>query len=742
MLNQIKEQLSLERFKKRLPLIAIAGVSALSLGMVVALFRQQIPDPATQMPNQASSASPSERPDPVPQLALLSPQQRALQLAQLANDPPSSISSRARYLLAVDQINQDRGGAAIPLLQGLDKDYSVMAPYVLLRLGQAQKASGQADQAAATWQQVIDRYGTDPAAADALYKLSETNPAYQDQLLQKFPGHPRSLDIAFQRLAENPHRADTLPLLKIIAQYGHYRPDAEASLNRLVDEFASQLQPADWQAIGFAYWELGRYAKAGRAYAKAPASARNLYRAGRGHQLDGKGTAATNYYTQLDQQFPEAPETGIGLLRLSDIVSLEKATGVLDQVIARFPDHAGEALYKKAKVLDELNSSASAQAARQSLLTQYGDSESAAELRMQYARNAAATGDLQTALRWAHETLKASPETELAPTAGFWAGRWARQIGKADVAQSIFEHVIGHHPESYYAWRSAVALGWNVGDFKTVRSKMPQVQLPPERSPLPAGSETLKELYLLGHNQTAWERWQVEFKNHQDATVAEQFTDGLMRLGVGDNLDGIYMVSSLSQRDQPKDRAEYKTLKSNPDYWQALYPFPFADLIETWSQQRQLNPLLVTALIRQESRFEPNIRSVVGAAGLMQVMPSTAEWIQTQAGIPAYNLDSPNDNINLGTWYLDYTHREYDNHSLFAVASYNAGPGAVAEWISEGGFADADEFVEKIPYPETQGYVRSVFGGYWNYLRLYNPEIAKQVAEYQSRNALLPTVSH
>ncbi|MEL7523018.1 MAG: hypothetical protein AAGJ80_15640, partial [Cyanobacteria bacterium J06553_1] len=58
-----------------------------------------------------------------------------------------------------------------------------------------------------------------------------------------------------------------------------------------------------------------------------------------------------------------------------------------------------------------------------------------------------------------------------------------------------------------------------------------------------------------------------------------------------------------------------------------------------------------------------------------------------------------------------------------------AGPGSVDRWIKEGGFANADEFVEKIPYPETKGYISSVFGGYWNYLRLYNPEIAAKVAE-------------
>jgi soluble lytic murein transglycosylase len=107
-----------------------------------------------------------------------------------------------------------------------------------------------------------------------------------------------------------------------------------------------------------------------------------------------------------------------------------------------------------------------------------------------------------------------------------------------------------------------------------------------------------------------------------------------------------------------------------------------------------------------------------------------------------YDLDNPNDNIKLGTWYLDYTHSEYDNHSLFAVASYNAGPGNVAKWINRGGFTDADEFVEKIPFPETKGYVRAVFGGYWNYLRLYDPAIAQKVEQYQQRFASLNAVSH
>jgi soluble lytic murein transglycosylase len=121
----------------------------------------------------------------------------------------------------------------------------------------------------------------------------------------------------------------------------------------------------------------------------------------------------------------------------------------------------------------------------------------------------------------------------------------------------------------------------------------------------------------------------------------------------------------------------------------------------------------------------------------MQVMPETAEWVASQIDLKQYNLEDPQDNIKLGTWYLDFTHREYDNNSLFAVASYNAGPGSVADWITRFGFNDPDKFVEEIPFPETKGYVEAVFENYWNYLRLYNPDISQQLAQVSKSHANL-----
>ena len=124
----------------------------------------------------------------------------------------------------------------------------------------------------------------------------------------------------------------------------------------------------------------------------------------------------------------------------------------------------------------------------------------------------------------------------------------------------------------------------------------------------------------------------------------------------------------------------------------------------------------------------------------MQVMPDTAKWIAPQIKLDSkkFNLENPNDNIMLGTWYLDHTHQQYGNSSLLAIASYNAGPGNVSKWLQTLPKEDPDDFVESIPFDETKNYVRQVFGNYWNYLRLYNPEISQMVSKYSAEHPQLP----
>ncbi len=713
----------LKRRRTRVLIISGTGVCALVLGGGLSLAR--LNGWWRSEPFQEAGRGNPSRIQGIDSLKALPSPQRTAKLEKIANEDHSPDRNRARYLLANELLQQGQGKKALEQLQGLETSYPVLAAHVLRKQAQAYELMKDEGKAQATWQELVRRYPNDPVTAEALVALGQKDPSYGERAIAQFPAHPRTIEMVQQRLKQNPNQPQ---LLLILARHGHYLSNYIAVLDRLASQYANQLTPQDWEAIAFGYWEKQQYGKAGAAYARAPYTPRNAYRTARGLQLGERG-GAVQAYKRLVNDFPKAQETSLALLRLARLVEPNAAMTYLDQLVSQFPVRAGDALLEKVKIYEELNSSKSATQIRQILLTRFGKSNAAAELRWKLAQAEAEAKDFRAAQQWAKQILEQNPDSEFAPEAGFWMGKWATRLGKQDDALKAYRTVISQYPESYYAWRSASMIGWQVGDFTTVRQLNPAIERPASRAKLPVGSAALKELYQLGQDRDAWALWQVEFQNPMQPTVAEQFTDGVLRLGVGDYLDGIFMVSHLSEREDPREQSEYQELKNQLPYWQALYPFPFLKPIETWSQERQINPLLVTALIRQESRFMPGIESVAGAKGLMQVMPDTGAWIAKQIKLKQYELNEPEDNIQLGTWYLDYTHREYGENSMLAVASYNAGPGAVADWVAKRGLGDPDEFVEAIPYSETRGYVKSVFENYWNYLRLYNPEISQKVAQ-------------
>ncbi|MEB3295464.1 MAG: transglycosylase SLT domain-containing protein [Synechococcales bacterium] len=655
------------------------------------------------------------------------PKQRAETLRKVAKtSSPSLDRSRARYVLASDLVSEGRGQEALEQLQDLEQDYPVLAAQILLKRAQAQEAIDQKKEAVETCQKLVQQYGQDPATAEALHLLGKQNPKYWDQLLQQFPAHPRAIEVAKTQLAKNPKQ---LPLLLLLARYDLESKDYPDRMEKLVKEFGSQLQPADWEAIAFGLWENQKYDKAAAAYARSPQTALTTYRAARGLHLSSK-PGARQRYEAVVKNYAGSPEAGLALTRLAQLAEKpQEKIAYLDQVIPAYPDRAPQALKEKAEALEKSGSGETATQIRQTLLDQFSSSEAAAELRWEVAQQYRKSNNIPLAKQWTEAIATANPKSEIAAKAGFWSGKWAMQLGQKDQAVMSFQRVLKDHPETYYAWRSATLLGWNVGDFNNVRQLTPTVKRPKVRTELTAGSPALQELYHIGQDWDAWSYWQVEFRNRVQPSMEEQFTDGVMRLGVGDNLDGIFMVSNLRDRDKPEDQQKYQSLRKNPSYWHALYPFPYMERIEAWAKDRQLNPMLVTALIRQESRFEAKIESSAGALGLMQVMPDTAKYIASQIKLKEYKLENPEDNIKLGTWYLDYTHEEYQGNTMLAVASYNAGPGAVSDWLAKSKTQDPDEFVEAIPYDETRGYVKSVLGNYWNYLRLYNPEISQKVAQ-------------
>jgi soluble lytic murein transglycosylase len=394
-------------------------------------------------------------------------------------------------------------------------------------------------------------------------------------------------------------------------------------------------------------------------------------------------------------------------------------------------------LLSLSQLYDRNGSPQSAQAVRQTLWERFPVSEAAATAAWTVAWRQAQTGNLSQAIALAQQIGLAQRDTEMGAQLLYWAGKWRERLGEVAAARQTYQQVLRQFPHTYYAWRAAAQLGWPVGDFSSGRQRV-EVDFQPVRQPLPAVSEATQTLHLIGAGQLAWERWQGEMallqRDPGQMSVAERFASGILRNNAGEHLRGINQVAALRFSAEPDPLLP--TLRQRQDFWQAIYPLhyyaspentwerdPYAQPgLARWSRQFNLNPLMVAALIRQESRFEPEIVSASGALGLMQVMPATGRWIAQKIGLAQYSLTNPADNLHLGSWYFDYTHRTYQDNTLLALASYNGGPGNVARWLSRFGFEDPDEFVEQIPFAETRGYVKSVFGNYWNYWQLYTQE--------------------
>jgi soluble lytic murein transglycosylase len=166
------------------------------------------------------------------------------------------------------------------------------------------------------------------------------------------------------------------------------------------------------------------------------------------------------------------------------------------------------------------------------------------------------------------------------------------------------------------------------------------------------------------------------------------------------------------------------TIREAPPVLQRLaYPLPYAGLLVAESKARALDPLLLAALIRQESLFEPVAESYAGARGLGQVMPATGEGIARSLEMEDFVLDDlyrPSVSVRFGAFYLAVQLDRFDGQLLVALAAYNGGPGNVLRWLEMAG-TDLDLFVEVITATQSRLYLQRVYEQYVVYEALYRP---------------------
>ncbi len=153
------------------------------------------------------------------------------------------------------------------------------------------------------------------------------------------------------------------------------------------------------------------------------------------------------------------------------------------------------------------------------------------------------------------------------------------------------------------------------------------------------------------------------------------------------------------------------------------YPMPYAPQIGQAAAAAKLEPALVFGLIRQETRFMPQLRSSAGASGLMQVMPATAQWVARKIGLDWRNperISDPGTNLALGTQYLRLMLDDLEGSQAMAAAAYNAGPGRPRRW-RDGPLLETAAWAENIPFNETRDYVKKVLSNAAVYAALLEP---------------------
>lgn len=322
------------------------------------------------------------------------------------------------------------------------------------------------------------------------------------------------------------------------------------------------------------------------------------------------------------------------------------------------------------------------------------------------------SGELARALATFKALASRSRSGALSTAALFWQARSAEKLEDTESAIQLYRRILTNGGESYYqelALRRLERLGAPYQEPEPVKPATVDEADPPLADDLAFHFTRARELASLSLHQLA---------------VAE--------LDEINNSKPNGRLRALLMREYFRNRAYRRSLgianqipasQTERDLYR--YPLAFWDLIQQKAQEREVDPYLVVALIRQESLFDARARSPAAALGLMQLIAPTAARVARQLGVAVPSqeqLYEPEVNLTLGTQYLKDLLQRYSNNWYKALAAYNAGEAAVDRWEREVATDDIAEFVERIPYVETRGYVKLVMRNHRIYKRLYDTQ--------------------
>ncbi|MGA7749310.1 MAG: transglycosylase SLT domain-containing protein [Gallionella sp.] len=270
----------------------------------------------------------------------------------------------------------------------------------------------------------------------------------------------------------------------------------------------------------------------------------------------------------------------------------------------------------------------------------------------------------------------------------YWKARALQALGKPVEARAIFASLSGDF--NFYGQLASAELA----DLPVLSEAMP-IYKPDQQaiqavSALPGVQRTVA-LYRVGLRSEALDEWRWVLRNFNDRELLT--------------------AAEIALRNKMYDRAIGAAEKTVSQHDLSLrYLAPYRANLQVHIREHGLDEAWVYGLMRQESRFTTSAKSDAGAAGLMQIMPSTARWAANKLGLKSYRkalIHQLDTNLRLGTYYMKAILSQSENSPVLASAAYNAGPLRALQWRGDHPMEGAI-YTETIPYEETRDYVKKV----------------------------------
>lgn len=291
--------------------------------------------------------------------------------------------------------------------------------------------------------------------------------------------------------------------------------------------------------------------------------------------------------------------------------------------------------------------------------------------------------------------LKKFPNTKSSPAVTYFMGKIAYKLKHYESANNYYKQVLTSYPDSYYAFRANYNLNKDDGMLPFLELNEKPVVFPYKKS--------------LDNNLVVKLAYLKDYDLVEELCKHDKFIQSWIAYQKGN-----YTLSAYLARNGMEElnvKPSFEDLR-----WRLVYPMHYYDIVDKVKGDN--NPIVLQSIIKEESHFNPFVKSSVGAIGLMQLMPATYNEVVTKHNLPT-NLNVETANITAGSLYYSSLKKVLGNKDLYAITAYNGGIGSVTNWFSKLIYSDTDEFVEQIPYPETKNYVKKVLRTYWVYGNVY-----------------------